>query len=177
MSTTPLALIPALERASLLWLNRGARYRPLCGLLRLVSRLGNGVVWYSIIAALPVIHGLQTGGRLAIQMLLTGLICLLVYKALKHATGRPRPYEVIPDVAPSALVLDQYSFPSGHTLHAVAFSVVLIGHHGDWAWFAVPFTLLIALSRPVLGLHYPGDVLAGAAIGAGVAVTLQPLFA
>jgi undecaprenyl-diphosphatase len=33
----------------------------------------------------------------------------------------------------------------------------------------VPFTLLVALSRVVLGLHYPSDVLAGAAVGALVA--------
>ncbi|MCC5812273.1 MAG: phosphatase PAP2 family protein [Ectothiorhodospiraceae bacterium] len=176
MGSTPLARIPALERAGLLWLNRGARYRPVCQFMRLISRLGNGVVWYSIIAALPVIHGLQDGSRLALQMLATGLICLIVYKMLKRATSRPRPYEVMPDITPSAMVLDRYSFPSGHTLHAVGFSIVLIGHHGDWAWFAVPFTLLVALSRPILGLHYPGDVLAGAALGAAVALALPAIY-
>jgi undecaprenyl-diphosphatase len=37
------------------------------------------------------------------------------------------------------------------------------------ALLLVPLALLIALSRVVLGLHYPSDVLAGALLGAGVA--------
>jgi len=66
--------------------------------------------------------------------------------------------------------LDTFSFPSGHTLHAVAFTLVTLAY---WPWLAsllVPFTLLTAASRVVLGLHYPSDVLAGALIGASVAL-------
>lgn len=65
-----------------------------------------------------------------------------------------------------AASLDEFSFPSGHTLHAVAFSVIAI------AWFpalTLPlllFAMLVAMSRVVLGLHYPSDVLAGIALGA-----------
>jgi undecaprenyl-diphosphatase len=62
-----------------------------------------------------------------------------------------------------------YSFPSGHTLHAVAFTLVALAY---WPWLApllVPFTLLTAASRVALGLHYPSDVLAGASLGAGIA--------
>jgi undecaprenyl-diphosphatase len=62
--------------------------------------------------------------------------------------------------------LDPFSFPSGHTLHAVAFSVVAIVFYPVLAWVLVPFTVLVAVSRVVLGLHYPSDVLAGAALGA-----------
>jgi undecaprenyl-diphosphatase len=64
--------------------------------------------------------------------------------------------------------LDAFSFPSGHTLHAVAFTLVALGY---WPWLAsllVPFTLLTATSRVALGLHYPSDVIAGAALGAAI---------
>ncbi|HET7766673.1 MAG TPA: phosphatase PAP2 family protein, partial [Burkholderiales bacterium] len=61
-------------------------------------------------------------------------------------------------------------FPSGHTLHAVAFSMVAISFYPALAWLLVPFTLLVASSRVVLGLHYPSDVLAGAALGAIIAL-------
>lgn len=51
--------------------------------------------------------------------------------------------------------LDEFSFPSGHTLHAVAFSLVAMAHYPVLAWALVPFTASVAVSRVVLGLHYP----------------------
>jgi undecaprenyl-diphosphatase len=62
--------------------------------------------------------------------------------------------------------LDRYSFPSGHTLHAVSFTWQAVAHFPQLAWILIPLALLIALSRVVLGLHYPTDVIAGAAVGA-----------
>jgi undecaprenyl-diphosphatase len=69
--------------------------------------------------------------------------------------------------------LDQYSFPSGHTMHAVAFSMIATAHHPELAWVLAPLSCLIATSRILLGLHYPTDVLAGGVIGAYVASMLQ----
>jgi len=65
--------------------------------------------------------------------------------------------------------LDKFSFPSGHTLHAVGFALILAHHFPALAPAVFGFALLVAVSRPVLGLHYPSDVLAGAAIGACLA--------
>jgi undecaprenyl-diphosphatase len=65
--------------------------------------------------------------------------------------------------------LDHFSFPSGHTLHAMAFSLVALFYYPHLAWLLLPFTLLVALSRVVLGLHYPSDVMAGAALGVLIA--------
>ena len=65
--------------------------------------------------------------------------------------------------------LDEFSFPSGHTLHAVAFSLVAMAHYPSLAWLLVPFTASVAASRVMLGLHYPSDVLAATGIGCGLA--------
>jgi undecaprenyl-diphosphatase len=88
---------------------------------------------------------------------------------LKAKISRPRPYQVNRAISCSARPLDQFSFPSGHTLHAVAFTAIAVTYYPHLAFLLVPFALLVALSRMVLGLHYPNDVLAGAAIGAAVA--------
>ncbi|HMC13188.1 MAG TPA: phosphatase PAP2 family protein, partial [Gallionellaceae bacterium] len=82
---------------------------------------------------------------------------------------RPRPYNVYPAIICTGKTLDQFSFPSGHTMHAVAFSIVAIYYFPVLIWLVLPFSILVTLSRPVLGLHYPSDVLAGAAIGAALA--------
>ncbi|MBL8460676.1 MAG: phosphatase PAP2 family protein [Zoogloea sp.] len=94
---------------------------------------------------------------------------MAIYKLLKMHTLRPRPFEVVTDVVCAGCPLDKFSFPSGHTLHAVSFSLILAHHFPALALPVYGFALLVAVSRPVLGLHYPSDVLAGAAIGACLA--------
>jgi len=98
-------------------------------------------------------------------MLLAGLVGTFLYKWLKGKTLRPRPYEVHQDVWLTGKPLDKFSFPSGHTLHAVVFSLVALSYYPELTIVVVPFTIMVGLSRVVLGLHYPSDVLAGALIG------------
>ncbi|HXZ54732.1 MAG TPA: phosphatase PAP2 family protein [Burkholderiales bacterium] len=148
--------------------NGAVRIAPVRLVFRVVSRLGDGVFWYSLMLAL-----LATGGAAAmgpvVRMAGTGVACALIYKWLKSKTSRPRPFAVENAVRAGADPLDPFSFPSGHTLHAVAFSMVAIAYYPMLAWLLVPFTLLVATSRVVLGLHYPSDVLAGAGLGALIA--------
>jgi undecaprenyl-diphosphatase len=149
--------------------NRALRHAALQRTLRAASRLGDGVFWYALMLALLVVHGADAALPVA-HMLLAGLACTVIYKALKRGVPRPRPYQVHASIAAGALPLDRFSFPSGHTLHAVAFTIVATAYYPPLAWLLVPFTLLTAASRPMLGLHYPTDVLAGAAVGALVAL-------
>jgi undecaprenyl-diphosphatase len=141
---------------------------------RVVSRLGDGVFWYSLMLALLAVGGASALAPIG-RMAGTGLACTLIYKWLKSKTSRPRPFAVENAVCAGADPLDPFSFPSGHTLHAVAFSIVAIAFYPMLAWLLVPFTLLVAASRVVLGLHYPSDVLAGAALGALIASALLAL--
>ena len=64
---------------------------------------------------------------------------------------------------------DRLSFPSGHTLHAVSFTIMLTAVDASMLIITLPFAVLVAMSRVILGLHYPSDVLVGAAIGASLA--------
>jgi len=148
-------------------LNAGIGIGPVRVVFRAVSRLGNGVFWYALMAALAAGGG-RIGAYTTLQMAIAGSIGLALYKLLKARTSRPRPYQVLAGIRAGTDPLDACSFPSGHTLHAVGFTLVCIAHFPLLAWVLVPFTLLVALSRVILGLHYPSDVLAGAAIGASV---------
>lgn len=145
-------------------LNRGARIRWVRSLFRLVSRLGDGVFWYVLMLWL-LLSPEDRASLVVLHMAATGLACTALYKWLKARTSRPRPYQVNRAITCDAAPLDHFSFPSGHTLHAVAFSTVLLTYYPAFAWLVLPFSLLVALSRMVLGLHYPSDVLAGGAIG------------
>ncbi|HOY02001.1 phosphatase PAP2 family protein [Zoogloea sp.] len=148
--------------------NRLSRHRGLRDLLRVASRLGDGVAWYTLAACLFALFGGEALPALR-HMLVAGVLGVAIYKLLKMHTLRPRPFEVVTDVVCAGCPLDKFSFPSGHTLHAVSFSLILAHHFPALGPAVYGFALLVAVSRPVLGLHYPSDVLAGAAIGACLA--------
>jgi undecaprenyl-diphosphatase len=148
--------------------NSFTRYRSVLILFKVISRLGNGVFWYSLIFLLAATQG-ATGLRAAVHMLVVGAVSLLLYKLLKRQTLRDRPCDFDSAIRPGAPVLDHYSFPSGHTLHAVGFTMVALAYFPALAVVIIPFTLLTAASRIVLGLHYPSDVLVGALLGGTLA--------
>jgi len=171
LATRTAAIIQRLndrELALCVAFNRLGRRRVWLALFAAVSRLGDGMLWYGLALVLPLVYG-ETGLRAALAMTVVGVACVLTYKAIKRLTGRPRPYTLDRQIFLGTPPLDRYSFPSGHTLHAVAFSITVIWYFPDLAWVLAPFTGLVALSRVVLGLHYPTDVIAGAAIGTGIA--------
>jgi len=148
--------------------NRGARQRPVVLVLQAVSWLGNGLFWYALMLALLLAdaHG---AAMPVLHMAFVGAVCTCCYKMVKHSTVRSRPYQVNPLVSAGAAVLDRFSFPSGHTLHAIAFSLVACAYYPGLWIILWPFALVTAVSRVALGLHYPSDVIAGGALGALIA--------
>ena len=134
-----------------------------------ISRLGDGVFWYTLMGAMVVLGGLQ-GLRVSAHLAALGVVSLLLYKGLKRWTRRPRPYAADRHIRAWVAPLDEFSFPSGHTLHAVAFTIVALSYYPILAWLLIPFTTSVALSRVVLGLHYPSDVLAATGIGSALAL-------
>ena len=122
------------------------------------------MIWYAAILLLPWFGG-PHGSACALRMLGLGVLNLIIYTILKRHFARPRPYVDCPDIRACARSLDEYSFPSGHAMHAVAFSSLLVAYYPVLAWVLWPFAAIVALSRVVLGLHYPSDVAVGAVLG------------
>ena len=98
---------------------------------------------------------------------------LLASQVITFFWQRPRPFvahphETILLVSPSS----EPSFPSDHAVaaFAIAFAVALVGRRMGAAFLAG--ATVIALTRVIAGLHYPGDVLGGAAIGLLAAVVV-----
>jgi undecaprenyl-diphosphatase len=166
----------AVELSVCRYLNRGCAVTGLRAFFATVSRLGDGVFWYALMLALPFLDP-AAGWMHALQMLVTGATGVGLYKLLKHTLVRERPFIQCAHISLGAAPLDRYSFPSGHTLHAVSFTTLALSHYPELALLLVPFAILVAASRVVLGLHYPTDVLAGAGIGFALASASLQLFA
>ena len=164
----PLSL-PGFERRLCVAANRWGGRRAVARFFAAISRLGDGAFWYALMLVLAGCGGAR-GALAALHMLLTGGVALWLYRRLKHWTRRPRPFHGCSGVIARVPPLDEFSFPSGHTLHAVAFSIVALAYFPALATLLLPFTTLVAASRVVLGLHYPSDVLAAIGIGGALGV-------
>jgi undecaprenyl-diphosphatase len=164
----PLQQIKTWDMELCAFCNRQSRNFTVRNLFRFASRLGDGVFWYVLMIVLLLEY---QGAALTavVHMIAVGVTGTILYKFIKGKTLRPRPFNVYPAIVCVGKTLDQFSFPSGHTMHAVAFSIVAISYFPALIWLVVPFSVLVGLSRPILGLHYPSDVIAGAALGAAVA--------
>ncbi len=153
------------ERRLCLAMNRWGTRHVLRRFFGVISRLGDGVFWYTLMGVLATLGGTR-GVVAALHMALTGIVAATMYKGLKRWTRRPRPFRTHDAIVPYLAPLDEFSFPSGHTLHAVSFTLIALAYFPVLAPLLVPFTVLVMLSRIVLGLHYPSDVVAATVIGA-----------
>ena len=102
--------------------------------------------------------------RPAIVMALTGALGVALYTFLKRSSCASARSSRIRPSTRRAAPLDRYSFPSGHTLHAVSFTWQASAHFPELGWVLVPLARadrrLACRARPALSRR---DVLAGAA--------------
>ncbi len=161
--------VDAIEYGWCLRFNRSCSRPQVRQLFVIISRLGDGTFWYVLMLALPLIHG-DAAWMPVLRMAIVGFLGLALYKYLKSRLVRERPYIALAGIVPGTRPLDRYSFPSGHTLHAVSFTVLITASYPELGLLCVPFAVLVAMSRVVLGLHYPSDVAVGAVLGAILAM-------
>lgn len=156
-------------------MNRMGYYRAIRLFFKAISRLGDGVFWYTLAPVIVFFYGLEALPALA-HISVMALLCVLIYSQLKNRLVRQRPFISFNAITAHTAPLDLYSFPSGHTMNAVNFAILLSAFFPVLFWLVIPFALLVALSRVILGMHYPTDVLVGAALGATISLGSLALF-
>jgi membrane-associated phospholipid phosphatase len=128
-----------------------------------LSKLGeHGAVWYAIAAA----GALADPGRRAEYGRAARTVALSfgVNQAIKLVVRRPRPD--LPGLPPVVATMSNRSYPSAHATTAAAGGRAFGRLLAPAPFYAL--AALLALSRPYLGVHYPSDTLAGAALGLAV---------
>ena len=100
---------------------------------------------------------------------------------LKNIIGRARPFFTPEGNIWLSLPFEHRyyygSFPSGHATTGGAIAVVLALLFPRWRWFFILTGIFVAITRPVLGVHFPSDVAAGLFFGGGFAWFYARVFA
>lgn len=155
-----------------------AGHRPvLLAVARIFTALGEPTVLIGacVVVALWLWHAGR--GRLGLVLLLIAMIGRGLSEAQKYWIARARP-----DLEPHLVVVKTQSFPSGHATSSMIFYLALaiaLTTNSRWrrpaAAAATLLSLLIGISRVMLGVHWPSDVIGGWAFGMlWVLLTLRP---
>jgi len=136
------------------------------------------------VATLLVVFLLATGKRhlawrrATVAAVLSAGLGLAAAKVISELVDRGRPFVADPGGVHlfSGHAADP-GFPSDHATASFAIATAIFLRHRRWGAFALFAAAVLSVGRVALGLHYPSDVLAGAALGAlaAIALWLPPL--
>ena len=148
------------------------RHHPLldAALPRLTHAADHGLLWWGVAAGLAATG--TPGRRAAVRGLASlGIASAVANVPAKLLTRRTRPYLLqVPQSRRLARQPTTTSFPSGHSASAAAFAVGVAMEVPAAGAVVGVLAAAVAYSRVYVGVHYPGDVLAGVALGAGSAL-------
>ena len=146
-------------------------------LMPIVSGGHGALRWFALAAVLLFVTTMVRGGargRICALLLLVVVAAgdPLVIGTIKNAIGRPRPCLALSGVVERLGCSSSGSMPSAHAANWFAAATVLFLFYRRSGWFMFPMAGLVAFSRVYCGVHYPGDITAGAILGAGYAICL-----
>ena len=133
-------------------------------------------LWWIKGPLLVGLGGLSDGMRrrfVPLAMLASGAafaVASAINVALKELVDRHRPPITDPDIAYVGDLPSSPSFPSGHAMTAFAAATAVAVLCPRMRWPALGIALLVAVSRPYLGVHFWADVIVGALLGAAIGV-------
>lgn len=167
LTGAPHAVLGFVAQQDLRLMRRVQRWRPphwVRWWMILATRCGDGWMWYGQGAVLLVAGGPRRFAAFEAGALACAL-GILAFQSLKRATGRQRPSVLEKHNWARLLPPDEFSFPSGHTITAFAFTISIARFYPELLPWFLFCALSVGASRIVLGMHFLSDVLAGCAIG------------
>lgn len=154
---------------SFLWIQRRFCSKKHAPMVRVISASGDGW-YYPIVAAIALVIDFNSNIIFLYCCLLAYTIQVPLYIFLKRKFKRNRPQDYLDSFEARIKPSDQFSFPSGHTAAAMVMATHVLLFFPWFAVLAFIWALAIGASRVLLGVHFPGDILAG--IGLGVLTSL-----
>ena len=158
--------IQQFDERALVWIAQNIRCALLDPLMKCYTQLGNtGMLFIVLAVVMLFFRQTRKAGVSALCAMLIGLV--VVNFTIKPLVARARPWLVIENFVNLVPEHDPNSFPSGHTNAAFAFAIAVCAA-GSKRWLkiaAVCAAVVMGLSRLYVGVHFPSDVLVGAAVG------------
>ncbi|MGC5360413.1 bifunctional phosphatase PAP2/diacylglycerol kinase family protein [Streptomyces sp. DT24] len=145
-------------------------------LLPRLSRSANhGLLWFGAAAGMAAFGSSARARRAAMRGVASLAVASTAINTIgKGAVRRRRPMlDAVPVIRRLKRQPVTTSFPSGHAASAAAFATGVALESKGWGAAVAPLAVAVAASRVYTGVHYPSDVLAGAALGIGAAFALR----
>ncbi|MFJ9075549.1 bifunctional phosphatase PAP2/diacylglycerol kinase family protein [Streptomyces sp. NPDC102278] len=147
---------------------------------RVLPRLGraanHGVLWGGTAAALAAFGSARTRKAAVRGVTSLALASATINTVGKWSVRRRRPVlEGVPAARQLRTQPQTTSFPSGHSASAFAFAAGLALEAPGWGLALAPVAASVAFSRVYTGVHYPSDVVAGAALGVAAGFVVRRL--
>ncbi|OJF71003.1 phosphatase PAP2 family protein [Alteromonas sp. V450] len=133
-----------------------------------LSKTGDGYLYFFIGMLLWAFEP-EHGELFLYTALMAYALELPIYVLLKKLFKRPRPCDFLMNLTAHVTPSDKFSLPSGHTAAAWLMACIIAHFYPPFAVVAYIWAALIGLSRVLLGVHYPSDVVAGTLLGMTIA--------
>ncbi|MEU3183476.1 phosphatase PAP2 family protein [Streptomyces sp. NPDC006923] len=142
---------------------------------RLSRSANHGLLWFGAAAGMVALGRSARTRRAAVRgMVSLGLASAAINTVGKRAVRRQRPLlDAVPMIRQLKRQPFTTSFPSGHAASAAAFAAGVALESKSWGALVAPVAASVAFSRVYTGVHYPSDVLVGAALGVGAAYAVR----
>ena len=147
-----------------LWVQRKFCKKTYTPIVRTISATGDGWL-YALLAFSLLSYDYEQNLTFFYASLIGFALEVPLYILLKNKFKRNRPQDYLQGFQAKINPSDQFSFPSGHTAAAFVMAIQIMIFFPAFSLLAITWAITIGFCRILLGVHFPGDIFAGAMLG------------